>query len=112
MIRRPWQVRYTRQSEKDLGRLDSPIRRRIVAGVDIDANEIERLSWHVIDLHPAQLTLDELVRELTDTPEHFGSRDRIAVAVRQLARTGLLHRHGKFVLPTRAVLRTIELDVG
>ena len=30
----PWQVRYTRQAEKDLGRLDSPIRRRIVAAID------------------------------------------------------------------------------
>lgn len=30
----PWQVRYTRQAEKDLGRLDPPIRRRIAVAVD------------------------------------------------------------------------------
>lgn len=66
----------------------------------------------VLDLHPVQLTIDELVRELTDTPDDFGSRDSIQIAVRQLARTGLLHRHGRFVLPTRTVLRAIELDVG
>jgi mRNA interferase RelE/StbE len=30
----PWQVRYTRQAEKDLGRLDPPIRRRIVLALD------------------------------------------------------------------------------
>lgn len=34
MSRGPWEVRYTRQAEKDLGRLDPPIRRRIVAAVD------------------------------------------------------------------------------
>jgi mRNA interferase RelE/StbE len=34
VTRGPWQVRYTRQAEKDLGRLDPPIRRRIVAAID------------------------------------------------------------------------------
>lgn len=34
MTRGPWQVRYARQAEKDLGRLDPPIRRRIVVAVD------------------------------------------------------------------------------
>ena len=56
--------------------------------------------------------LTELVRELTDTPDDFASRDRIEIAVQQLARAGLLHRHGQFVLPTRALLRAIELDLG
>jgi hypothetical protein len=31
--------------------------------------------------------------------------------VQQLARGGLLHRHGQFVLPTRALLRVLELHV-
>ncbi len=34
MTRGPWQVRYTRQAEKDLRRLDQPIRRRIVVAID------------------------------------------------------------------------------
>lgn len=34
MTRGPWQVRYAHQAEKDLGRLDPPIRRRIVAAID------------------------------------------------------------------------------
>lgn len=34
MTRGPWQVRYSRQAEKDLGRLDPPIRRRIVVAID------------------------------------------------------------------------------
>lgn len=55
------------------------------------------------------MTLDELIRELTDTPGDFASRDRIEIAVQHLARTGLLYRHGQFVLPTRALLRALEL---
>ena len=66
----------------------------------------------VVDLHPAQLTLAELVRELTDTPDDFASHDRIEIAVQQLTRAGLLHRHGAFVLPTRALLRAIELGAA
>jgi len=34
VTRGPWQVRYTRQAEKDLGRLDPPIRRRVVVALD------------------------------------------------------------------------------
>jgi hypothetical protein len=63
----------------------------------------------VVDLHPIQLTIDELIRELTDTPDDFASRDRIEIAVQQLARAGLLHRHGQLILPTRALLRAIAL---
>lgn len=31
---RRWQVRYARQAEKDLGRLDPPVRRRVVTAID------------------------------------------------------------------------------
>lgn len=58
------------------------------------------------------LSLPELVRELTDTPDDFASRNRIEIAVQQLARARTMHRHGAFVLPTRAMLRLIELDMG
>lgn len=73
---------------------DPGVRRPAASG--IDANEIERvLPACVVHVHPVQLTFDELVRELTNTPDDFGSRDRIAVAVRQLetsAREGLIPR--------------------
>jgi hypothetical protein len=49
---------------------------------------------------------------MTDTPENFASRDAIETAVCHLARTGLLHRHGQFVLPARAALRVFELHGG
>jgi hypothetical protein len=65
----------------------------------------------VVDLHPIQLTIDELIRELTDTPDDFASRDQIEITVQQLARVGLLHCHGRFVLPSRALLRVLELGI-
>ena len=83
------------------------------AASPVDANALERAAVEaVVDLHPIQLTLTELVRELTDTPDDFASRDRIEIAVQQLARAGLLHRHGQFVLPTRALLRAIDLGLS
>jgi hypothetical protein len=67
-----------------------------------DEDVIEAAVWgYVFALHPIQLTLDELIRELVDEPDDFASRDVVLVAVKQLTRTGLLHRHGHFVLPTR-----------
>ena len=62
-----------------------------------------------LDLHPAQASIAEVVRELADDPEDFAQRDAIERAARDLARTGLLHRNGEFVFPTRAALRFDEL---
>lgn len=59
----------------------------------------------VLFQHPAQLTLAELTRELSEDPESPAQRDAVDRAVRDLAGSGLLHRHGEFVLPTRAALR-------
>ncbi len=60
-------------------------------------------------LHPAQATIDELILEIAADPFDFGERDAIERAVRDLARSGLLHRNGDFVFPTRAALRFDEL---
>ncbi len=53
MTRGPWQVRYTRQAEKDLRRLDPPIRRRIVVAIDSlvagDAAGVVRLQGTAAD---------------------------------------------------------------
>ncbi|HXV05253.1 MAG TPA: hypothetical protein VFP23_05050 [Solirubrobacterales bacterium] len=53
--------------------------------------------------HPAQVTIAELSLALNDG-EDFARRDAIERAVRELVGTGLLHRKGAFVLPTRAAL--------
>lgn len=60
-------------------------------------------------LHPTQVTLAELTRELGADPGDFAERDAVERAVDELARTGLLHRSNDLVLPSRAALRFEEL---
>jgi hypothetical protein len=66
----------------------------------------------VLVSHPDQLTLAELVRELSVGPASAVQRDAVERAVCDLTAAGLLHRHGAFVLPTRAALRFDRLAVA
>jgi len=66
----------------------------------------------VLSQHPAQLTIPELTRELSEDPEHPTQRDAVQRALHDLVGSGLLHRHGAFVLPTRAALRFDRLAVN
>lgn len=69
----------------------------------------------VVDLHPVQATVSELVRQMTLRPDNFGERDRIERAVLDLAGIGLLHRHDfrnrpdSLVAPTQAALCAWDL---
>lgn len=69
----------------------------------------------VLDLHPAQVTVSELVRQMTSSPDSFGERDRIERAVFALAGAGLLHKHDflnrpdALVAPTLAALEAHDL---
>jgi predicted transcriptional regulator len=63
----------------------------------------------LLDLHPTQLTIEELIREMSGDRPAFCERDAVERAVRELAATGLLHRGGDFVVPTRTALRFSEL---
>ncbi len=63
----------------------------------------------LLDIHPAQLTVAELVREIGGERAGFAERDAIERAVRDLGGVGLLHRRDDFVAPTRAALRFNEL---
>jgi hypothetical protein len=65
----------------------------------------------LLDVYPAQLALDEVLRELTDRPDEFGPRDRVNNAVRDLVAAGLVHRHGHFVFASRAAVRFDELRI-
>jgi hypothetical protein len=65
----------------------------------------------LLHAHPAQRSIDEVVRELTDDPDEFAARDAIHNAVRNLVCAGLLHRNGQFVFATRAAVRFDELAV-
>jgi hypothetical protein len=62
----------------------------------------------LLDLHPAQLTLDELRREMGGEPD-YAERDALERAVRDLAAVGLIHRGAEFVTPTRAAVRFSDL---
>ena len=63
----------------------------------------------LLDLHPVQVTVAELVREVGGESPGFAERDAIERAVRDLSGAGLLHSHDDFVVPTRAALRFSEL---
>jgi hypothetical protein len=60
-------------------------------------------------IHPAQVTVEELIVDVAFDPDAFAERDAIERAVRELARAGLLHRNGEFAIPSRAALRFDEL---
>jgi hypothetical protein len=66
----------------------------------------------LLALHPAQLTVEELVRELGQAPTGGSAGTVVEEAVRNLIAAGLLHRHGPFVVPTRAALRFDRLLGG
>ena len=61
------------------------------------------LLHEVLARHPAQLTFDELVRMLGE--ERFLVEDAVA----SLVGDGLLHRHGDFIVASRAAVRFDEL---
>jgi hypothetical protein len=65
----------------------------------------------LLDVYPAQLSIDEVVRELTDRPDEFAPRDRVNNALRDLAAAGLVHRHGAFVFASRAAVRFEDLRI-
>jgi hypothetical protein len=75
---------------------------------DRDEAAILRL---ILELHPAELTLDELNREITGGSRAFRELDATQRAVRDLAGSGLLHRPGEdeMVRPTRAAVRLYDL---
>lgn len=64
----------------------------------------------LVGLHPVQLTLSELIREVAIDPEDFETRDGIERAALDLESIGLLHRHeflnrkDAMLVPTRAAL--------
>ncbi|HEY5976356.1 MAG TPA: hypothetical protein VIT85_00750 [Solirubrobacterales bacterium] len=73
--------------------------------VRVEAAALRRL----LDLHPAQVSTEELTRELGADPEAFDQRDAVERALRELVGSGLAHRNGDFVFPSLAALRFSEL---
>jgi predicted transcriptional regulator len=80
--------------------------------VDEDATVESAVLEQLLALHPAQVTFEELLREIAADPEDFAERDAVERAVRDLAAAGLVHRSSDFVVPSRAALRFDELLGG
>jgi hypothetical protein len=79
---------------------------------DEDDREQAAILRLVLEHHPATLTLDELVKEMTGGGSRtFSDFDATQRAVRDLAGSGLLHRPGEdeMVRPTRTALRFYDL---
>jgi hypothetical protein len=71
----------------------------------VEAAALQRL----LELHPTQVSIEELTRELGADPKAFEQRDSIERALRELVGSGLAHRNGDFVFPSLAALRFSEL---
>jgi phage head maturation protease len=74
-----------------------------------DAATESAVLQQLLNLHPTQVTMEELLLEVGGQFADFAERDAIDRAVRDLTGVGLLHRHDSFVLPTRAALRFNQL---
>jgi hypothetical protein len=81
------------------------IRTTVSEDTSIEAAVLRQL----LALHPVQLTLGELVREIAGEAAGFAEKDAVERAVEQLIATGLAHRDGDIVRPSRAALRLEEL---
>lgn len=74
-----------------------------------DATTEAAVLRQLLALHPVQLTLEELVREIAGDSDEFAATDAVERAVRELGAAGLVHGSGDLVLPSRAALRFDEL---
>ena len=63
----------------------------------------------LLALHPIQLSLGDLTREVAGESGDFALSDAVERAVRELAAAGLALRNGEVILPSRAALRFDEL---
>ena len=84
--------------------------RRVLTPVEENARDQEAVLDHVLAEYPDQLTVTELIRELTPGEAEFSESDPIERAVRDLVGFGLLHRQGDTIRPTRAALRFHQLN--
>jgi hypothetical protein len=74
-----------------------------------DAAHESAVLQQLLDLHPTQVTVTELLREIGGEIAGFDERDAIERAVRELVGAGLLHRRDDFIVPSRAAVRFNEL---
>lgn len=66
----------------------------------------------LLDYHPALLSVEEVIREMTSGADAFADRDPVEVAVRELVEAGLAHRLGPFVFASHAAACFRQLKAG
>ncbi len=89
-----------------------PIRPLDCTRLEADARIQGAVLTHLLLAAPAQLSINELLQELVEDLDSFGERDSLLRAVRDLTRSGLLHRHDEFVFPTRSAVHHAALPMG
>ena len=93
-----------------LAHADPEVPPRMAPRLDDDLTQ-EAILAVLLTAHPAQRSIDELVREVAGSATTFAKRDRVNNGVRDLVGAGLVHRHGQFVFASRAAVRFAELSV-
>jgi hypothetical protein len=88
---------------------DDDIPRELTSAEEDDRDQ-QAVLHHVLDAHPDQLALAELIREFTQGREDAIEAEQIERAVGSLVGAGLLHRSGDSIRPSRAALRFDQLD--
>jgi hypothetical protein len=64
----------------------------------------------LLDEHPTQLTVGEVCLVLHADPDRDNPNDEGERAVKELISAGLIHRNGRFVMPSRAALYFERLE--
>jgi hypothetical protein len=83
-----------------------------VCGMESDADRIASVVMEVVFEHyPAQLSIEEVIRNVAADPASLGNRTDVSDAICDLIRAGLLHRSGDFAFATRAAVRAAELGL-
>lgn len=77
-----------------------------------DDRDQSAVLMHVLMLHPTNVKLPDLAREITAGSTGFAVGDAIERAVLELTGVGLLYCAGGLVLPSRAALRFDQLLGG
>lgn len=75
---------------------------------DIDA-VVSSLLGMLLDVHPGQLSVEEIARLLDASKAATSEQDDLLVALGDLVGHGLAHRHGDFVFASVAAVRFNEL---
>lgn len=76
---------------------------------EIDVQVQGAVLVQLLAAYPAWYTEDELIGSILGPDAGFTDQDDARRAVRDLVADGVFHRHGRFLLPTRATVRCSEL---